>query len=61
LIVDFEDDNHTTVSVGVEYGKLLNRRIALFIKPTVGFGSRGTDWGIKVGFRHMFPRAVTFR
>jgi hypothetical protein len=60
LIIDFEDDEDTTLTLGVEYGKLVSRTMGLFIKPTVGLTDDTTDWGIKVGFRHMFPRLVAW-
>jgi hypothetical protein len=57
LIFDFENEV-TTLDLGVEYGKLVTKTIALFIKPTVGLDKdSATDWALKVGFRHMFPGA----
>jgi hypothetical protein len=59
LIIDFEDDNDETLTIGVEYGKMINKTMAVFIKPTVGVGDSDLDWAIKIGFRHMFP-GMTF-
>jgi hypothetical protein len=61
LIIDFENDSDTALDVGLEYGKMLSKTTALFVKPTVGaFGER-TDWAIKIGFRHMFPGKYLFK
>lgn len=61
LIIDFEDDNDTDFVVGMEYGKLITKTIALFIKPSFGLGDSNTDWAIKIGFRHMFPGLFLFK
>jgi hypothetical protein len=58
LIVDFEDDDET-LNIGVEYGKMISKTMAIFVKPTFGVGDSDTDWAIKIGFRHMFP-GMTF-
>ena len=59
LIVDFEDDDET-LDIGIEYGKMITKTIAVFIKPTLGVGDSDNDWAIKIGFRHMFPTLVLF-
>jgi hypothetical protein len=59
LIIDFEDDNDETLNIGLEYGKMVSKTMAVFVKPTIGFGDSDLDWGIKIGFRHMFP-GMTF-
>ena len=59
LIFDFEKDQETTLDIGVEYGKMINKTTALFIKPTFGVDS-SNDWAIKVGMRFMFPEKTFF-
>lgn len=61
LIIDFEDDNDTDLVVGIEYGKLVTKTIAVFIKPSFGLGDSDTNWAIKIGFRHMFPGLFFFK
>jgi hypothetical protein len=60
MVVDFENNDDVTLDVGVEYGKMLSRTIAVFVKPTFGTGDSNNDWAIKIGFRHMFPKKVFF-
>ena len=61
LIIDFEGDDDTDLVVGMEYGKLITKTMALFIKPSFGLGDSDTDWAIKIGFRHMFPGLLLFK
>jgi hypothetical protein len=58
IIFDFEDEDTTTLDLGIEYGKMVSKTIGIFVKPTIGLTDGSKDWGIKVGFRHMFPSAV---
>jgi hypothetical protein len=60
FIVDFEDDDES-LTVGLEYGKMITKTIAVFIKPSLGLGDSDTDWAIKIGFRHMFPGLFIFK
>jgi hypothetical protein len=59
LIIDFENSNKTSSTIGLEYGLMLNRTTALFLKPSVKVGD-GDGWGVKFGFRFMFPKTVLF-
>ncbi len=59
FIVDFEDDDET-LTVGIEYGKMITKTVAVFVKPSFGLGDSEVDWAIKIGFRHMFPKKVFF-
>jgi hypothetical protein len=44
-----------TATVGIEYGKAVGPAQLLTLKPTFALTSGTTNWGFKVGFRHMFP------
>ncbi len=55
VIVDFENDNDVTATLGLEFGKPFGRGTLLVLKPTIGLTDDTTDWGIKFAFRHMFP------
>lgn len=55
VIVDFENNDDVTATLGVEFGKPFGRGTLLILKPTIGLTNDTTDWGIKFAFRHMFP------
>lgn len=55
LKIDFLADNEMSLNVGVEYGKMMSRTSAFFIKPSANVGGGDEGWGIKVGMRFMFP------
>ena len=61
LIIDFENDDKTSLDIGLEYGKMINKNIALFCKPTIGVNDSDKDWAVKVGFRYMFHDVVLFK
>lgn len=48
--------------LGIEFGKMISRTKAVFIKPTFNvFGDYDQqDFKLKIGFRHMFPGTVFF-
>lgn len=62
FLIDFEN-NTESLNIAVEYGKVIGKKKnkAVFVKPIVGVGGdNGTDWGVKIGFRHMFPGLKVF-
>ena len=60
LKIDFEKDNETKLNIGVEYGKMVSKTSAFFIKPSANVGGGDEGWGIKVGMRFMFPGKYFF-
>ena len=60
LRVDIENDNQKTFHVGVELAKPIGRGALLLMKPTIGFTDDGINWGVKFGFRHLFPGTFLF-
>ena len=62
LIIDFENDDETEFNVGVGYGKMVSRTMAVFVKTTfhAGGSEDNLDWAVKIGFRRMFPKKVFF-
>ena len=62
LIIDIENDNDTSFVLGAEWGLMTSKRSAIFVKPEVGIGGHTQeDWGIRVGFRYMFPKVLVFK
>jgi hypothetical protein len=50
--IDWENDKATPGSLELQYGKNLNRNLALYIDGLAGFGGhRQFDWGVGVGIR----------
>jgi hypothetical protein len=62
LIIDFENDDKTNFTIGVEYGKMVSKTVGLFIKPKMhaGGSDKVQEWAIKIGFRYMFPGFFLF-
>jgi hypothetical protein len=53
---NFETDTDV-FTVALEYGKAVGRSALLLLKPSVGAHGEGgaLDWGLKFGFRQMWP------
>jgi len=55
IIVDFEQDNNTTLQAGAEFGKALNKNVVVFAVPTLHVaGTKKESFKLEVGFRYLF-------
>lgn len=61
IVIDFENDDEVTATLGVEWGKGIGKGVLLFVKGTAGLTDDTTEWGIKIGFRHLFPGTFLFQ
>ena len=55
IIVDFENNNRTTLQLAANMGKTLNKNVVVFVVPTIHVaGTKRESFKLEVGFRYLF-------